>query len=64
MEWENIQSCLSDNVQNDDRFIPREGQGIKWENINGDKFHGIVTEMDSNVAYVIDQYGKKHVIEC
>ena len=59
-----IQSKLSEASQSDERIVPKEGQRILWENLVGDKFWGTVIEMDSNVAIVIGDDGKKHTIEC
>lgn len=59
-----MQSKPVDHSKFEGRLLPKEGQRIEWENISGDKFSGTVYAMDSNVAYVIDDNGNKHVIEC
>jgi len=58
------QAPETSSVQYEDRKMPKEGDRISWENIEGDKFYGTVYEMDSNVAFVIGDDGSKHAIEC
>ena len=40
------------------------GERVYWNNLRGDRFEGVITEWDSNVAIVKLDDGSEKAVEC